>query len=50
LFKYTVGSESDYNAANRLKNEVKKKFPDAFVIAFLGDRKISINEALNRSK
>lgn len=46
LYKYTVGYETDYNLANRLKNEVRKKFPDAFVIAFLGDKKISISEAL----
>lgn len=46
LYKYTVGNETDYAAANRLKNELKKKFPDAFLIAFRGDRKITINEAL----
>lgn len=49
LYKYTVGHETSYDEANRLKNEVRKKFPDAFVIAFLGDRKISINEALKYS-
>lgn len=46
LYKYTVGNETEYSKANELKNEVRKKFPDAFLIAFTGDKKISINEAL----
>ncbi|MDX9748263.1 MAG: N-acetylmuramoyl-L-alanine amidase [Paludibacter sp.] len=45
LYKYTVGAETDFNKANQLKNEVRKKFADAFVIAFLEDKKISISEA-----
>ena len=48
LYKYTVGNETDYAAANRLKNEIRKKFPDAFLIAFRGDKKISINDALTK--
>ncbi len=45
LYKYTVGAETDFKQANRMKNELRKKFPDAFVIAFVGDKKISISEA-----
>ena len=46
VHKYTVGYETDYNKVNQLKNEVRKKFPDAFVVAFAGDKKITISEAL----
>ncbi|MDD3195405.1 MAG: N-acetylmuramoyl-L-alanine amidase [Paludibacter sp.] len=48
LYKYTVGYETDYTKANKLKNEVRRKFPDAFVIAFVGEKKISISEALKK--
>jgi N-acetylmuramoyl-L-alanine amidase len=50
LYKYTVGNESDFNTANRLKNEMRKHFPDAFVIAFVGDKKISVSDALKIKK
>lgn len=50
LFKYTVGSESDYDKISDMCKDVRKKFPDAFVIAFMGDKKISISEALKYKK
>jgi len=50
LYKYTVGNDTDYTKINRLKNEIRQKFPDAFVIAFQGDKKITISEALNPKK
>lgn len=50
LYKYTVGNESDFNTANRLKNEMRKHFPDAFVIAFVGEKKISVSDALKIKK
>ncbi|MDY6800961.1 MAG: N-acetylmuramoyl-L-alanine amidase [Bacteroidota bacterium] len=33
MYKYTVGSSSDYNEINKLKNSIEDQFPDAFVIA-----------------
>ncbi len=44
-YKYTTGSTSDYDKIQKVKKEVQSKYPDAFVIAFLGDKKISIDEA-----
>jgi N-acetylmuramoyl-L-alanine amidase len=46
LYKYTVGNETNYQKVNQLRNEVRKSFPDAFVVAFLGDQKITIQQAL----
>lgn len=45
VYKYTAGSTSDYNKILKTKKEVQAKFPDAFVVAFLGDKKISVAEA-----
>lgn len=50
LYEYTVGNETDFNTANRLKNEMRKHFPDAFVIAFVGDKKIPVSDALKIKK
>lgn len=44
-YKYTTGSTSDYDKIQKTKQDVQSKFPDAFVIAFLGDKKISVDEA-----
>lgn len=46
LYKYTVGNETDYNSIVRIRNEMRSKFPDAFIIAFLGSEKITVQEAL----
>ena len=46
LFKYTVGTETDYSKINKMRREIAAKFPDAFVIAFVGEQKISVAEAL----
>ncbi|MBP8944593.1 MAG: N-acetylmuramoyl-L-alanine amidase [Paludibacteraceae bacterium] len=50
LYKYTVGAESDYNKILNLRNEIKTKFPEAFIIAFKGNSKISVKDALKTSK
>ena len=45
-YKYVVGKETDYDKmASKLK-EIRKKFPDAFIIAIQdGKKKISVEEA-----
>lgn len=51
--KYTTGKTSDYAQIQKLKDELKSKFPDAFIIAFSGNRKITVKEAveiLNKKK
>lgn len=45
LWKYTAGNETSYEAASEILTQVKKKHGDAFMVAFNGDKKISVNEA-----
>ncbi len=44
-WKYTTGNESNFENIQTILKETKKKFPDAFIIAFDGDKKISVSEA-----
>lgn len=45
LWKYTAGDEVDFESAKKLLIEIKKHFPDAFIIAFQNEQKISVTEA-----
>jgi len=49
-FKYTVGVETDYSKIEKIKNKIAHKFPNAFIIAFVDDKKISVNEAFKLNK
>ena len=44
-YKYTVGHERDYDSAYSLFKQVKKKIPDAFMVAFKDGEKISVRKA-----
>ena len=50
MYKYTVGASEDYNVINRLRREVAKKFPEAFIIAFKNGVKMDVNEAIREFK
>lgn len=51
LFKYTAGKASTIDELNGLLADTKKKgFTNAFIVAFLGDKRISIAEAKNTIK
>ena len=50
LWKYTAGNETSHEAIREILTEVKRKFPDAFVIAFQNGKKISEKEALKLQK
>lgn len=50
LWKYTAGSESDLQSAKDILASLKSKYPDAFVIAFKGDQKIPVSEAVKLVK
>jgi N-acetylmuramoyl-L-alanine amidase len=50
LWKYTVGSSTDYNAVLRLRRQVAEKFPQAFVIAFKNGEKVNTAEAIREFK
>ena len=45
LYKYTTGKSSNLSEIQALRNELQTQFPGAFIVAFLGDRKISVAEA-----
>jgi N-acetylmuramoyl-L-alanine amidase len=45
-YKYTTGIATDYAEAQQIKNEIKKDFPDAFIVAFENNKPISVKKAL----
>lgn len=45
-WKYTVGSSEDFDAVNRLRIELSKKFSGAFVVAFRDGKQVNVNEAI----
>lgn len=47
IWKYTVGASTDYNAIYKLRKDVIKKFPQAFIIAFKNGQRVDAAEALN---
>ncbi|MDD4992637.1 MAG: N-acetylmuramoyl-L-alanine amidase [Paludibacter sp.] len=50
LRKYTVGSETDYQKIEKIRASVLSKFPTAFIIAFVGDKKLSPAEVMKLAK
>ena len=50
LWKYTAGNEKDLASAKKIMQEIKAKYPDAFVIAFKGENKIPVSEAVKLVK
>lgn len=45
-YKYTYGNEVDYQAIQQLQSELKVKFPDCFIVAFVDGKQIPLKEAL----
>ncbi|MBR4440893.1 MAG: N-acetylmuramoyl-L-alanine amidase [Bacteroidales bacterium] len=45
VYKYTVGCEQDMQKILDIQTEVRKKIPDAFVIAVKGNQRLDINTA-----
>jgi N-acetylmuramoyl-L-alanine amidase len=50
MYKYVTGAETHFEKINQLKKELSSKFPDAFVVAFQGDKKITVKDALDMLK
>ncbi|MBQ9357483.1 MAG: N-acetylmuramoyl-L-alanine amidase [Prevotella sp.] len=46
LWKYTVGSSTDYNEIVRLRRSILDKFPQAFIIAFKNGLKVDTQAAI----
>ena len=49
-FKVLYGSTPDYNEAKATLKRVKEKFPDAFIVAYVGERSVSTAEALQMQR
>ena len=49
-YKYFYGNETDYSKVAALQEEARKKYPDAFAVAFKDGKKISIKEAKSYNK
>lgn len=50
MYKYTVGSSTNYNDIYRLRKEVVADFPQAFIIAFKGGQRMDVNAAIREFK
>lgn len=46
MWKYTVGSSTDYNEIARLRRTVLEKFPQAFIVAFKNGERVDAAAAL----
>jgi N-acetylmuramoyl-L-alanine amidase len=47
IYKYAVGSKKSYTEILEYSKEVKRKYPDAFIIAIKGGKIIPVQEALS---
>lgn len=43
--KYTLGECDTYQEADKIKKSISEKFPDAFIVSFLGDERIDLSAA-----
>ena len=46
MYKYTVGESNDYDEIVKIKKDISTKFAEAFIIAFVNDKKINTQEAI----
>ena len=50
LTKYTVGASENYNEIYHLRKSLLEKFPEAFIIAFKGDKRMDVQQAIKEFK
>lgn len=50
MFKYTYGASTDYNEIARLRRQIVADFPQAFIVAFKGGRRMDVQEAIREFK
>ena len=46
LYKYTYGDSANYNEILRMKKKVNEKFKDAFIVAFIKDKRVDTQQAI----
>jgi N-acetylmuramoyl-L-alanine amidase len=44
-YKYTAGNSSNFDEIMAIRKKMLTKYPDAFIVAFKDDKRISVNEA-----
>lgn len=49
-YKLLVGNATTYQDAKNLLAQVRDKFPDAFIVAYVGDRQVTTGEAMKMEK
>ncbi len=47
FYKYTAGDTNNFNTIIALHRKIEKLFPTAFIIAFVNDHKVPLQEAIN---
>ena len=50
LTKYTVGASENYNEIYHLRKSLLEKFPEAFIIAFKGGKRMDVQQAIREFK
>lgn len=50
IYKYTYGASTNYNEVVKARNEIKKQFKDAFIVAFKQGVKVNLSEAIKEFK
>ncbi len=50
LWKYTIGSSTNYNEIYQLSRQLRKKFPEAFIIAFRDGKRMDTRTAIDEYK
>lgn len=46
LYRYTVGSSTNYNEIYRLRKQLLDKFPESFIIAYKNGKMMDVNKAI----
>jgi N-acetylmuramoyl-L-alanine amidase len=46
LYRYTVGSSTNYNEIYRLRKQLLDKFPESFIIAYKNGKIMDVNKAI----
>ena len=49
-YKYTLGAETEFTKIEKTRREILRKFPDAFIIAFVDGKKLPMKETLKLFK